>query len=379
VSIYEFAALAAAMTWAFSAVLAAGPSTAMGAIAFNRLRMAIVLVMLLVFVAATGGWRTVSAQHLAPLLLSGFIGIFMGDSALFLTMNRLGPRRTNILFASNAPFAAILGWFFLGETLVWQKVAGIAVVFTGIIVAIIFGKRRSQLGTWEEIKGSLPLGVALGLAAGACQAVGSLIARPVMEAGVDPATASAIRVAVAVFGLSALIATGWKPVQQKQRATPRMVLIVGISGSCRHGPRHDLRAVCPVGRQDRHCRHPFGDRAGMAFTSHLAENRRTSGRNGLDGRGLRDYRFRTDFRGIAKRRALSRNPFPCAFQLVGRIVPESSPFISPSSKLKAFRPRETHSGPPTTASFSKSALCFMPKDASSQAAWASQPEKPSSR
>jgi drug/metabolite transporter (DMT)-like permease len=230
VSIYEFAALAAAMTWAFSAVLAAGPSTAMGAIAFNRLRMAIVLVMLLVFVAATGGWRTVSAQHLAPLLLSGFIGIFMGDSALFLTMNRLGPRRTNILFASNAPFAAILGWFFLGETLVWQKVAGIAVVFTGIIVAIIFGKRRSQLGTWEEIKGSLPLGVALGLAAGACQAVGSLIARPVMEAGVDPATASAIRVAVAVFGLSALIATGWKPVQQKQRATPRMVLIVGISG-----------------------------------------------------------------------------------------------------------------------------------------------------
>ena len=34
-SIFELAAVAAAMTWAFSAVIAAGPSAELGAIAFN--------------------------------------------------------------------------------------------------------------------------------------------------------------------------------------------------------------------------------------------------------------------------------------------------------------------------------------------------------
>jgi drug/metabolite transporter (DMT)-like permease len=229
-SIHEFAAVAAAIAWALSGIFAAGPSSALGAIAFNRLRMAIVLAMLLVYIAFTGGWRTVETEHLGPLLASGFIGILLGDTCLFLTMNRLGPRRTNILFASNAPIAAILGWLFLGETLEPTKVLGIVIVFCGVILAIAFGKRRSQLHTWEAVRGPLALGIVLGLSAGLCQAVGSLIARPIMESGVDPATASAIRVTVAVIGLSLIMATGMQAVQPKARLTPRMVGLIAASG-----------------------------------------------------------------------------------------------------------------------------------------------------
>lgn len=229
-SAFELAAVAAAMTWAFSAVIAAGPSAQLGAIAFNRIRMAIVLVMLAMFVAATGGWRTLQPEHLLPLALSGFIGIFLGDTCLFLTMNRMGPRRSNILFSTNAPFSAVLGWLFLGETIVAQKIVGIAIVFAGVILAIVFGKRRSQLDTWESVRGSLAVGVALGLAAALCQSVGSLIARPVMATGVDPASASALRVTVAVVCLSLLMATGIRQVQARAKLTMRTAALIGVSG-----------------------------------------------------------------------------------------------------------------------------------------------------
>jgi drug/metabolite transporter (DMT)-like permease len=218
------------MTWAFSAVIAAGPSSQLGAIAFNRLRMGIVLVMLVIVIAITGGWRTLQPEFLAPLALSGFIGIFLGDTCLFLTMNRMGPRRSNILFSTNAPMSAVLGWLFLGEAIVPQKIAGIAVVFAGVILAIVFGKRRSQLDTWETVKGSLPAGIALGLGAAMCQSVGSLIARPLMASGVDPASASALRVAVAVVCLSLLMATGIRQVQARARPTARTVALIGVSG-----------------------------------------------------------------------------------------------------------------------------------------------------
>lgn len=227
---FEFAAVAAAMTWAFSAVIAAGPSSALGAIAFNRLRMSIVLVLLAAVTAAMGGWRSLHAEHLAPLALSGFIGIFLGDTCLFLTMNRMGPRRSNILFSTNAPISALLGWLFLGETIVAQKIVGIAIVFAGVVLAIVFGKRRSQLDTWETVKGSLPVGIALGLGAALCQSVSSLIARPVMADGVDPASASALRVGVAVICLSLLMATGIRQVQPKTKLTLRMALVIAVSG-----------------------------------------------------------------------------------------------------------------------------------------------------
>ena len=229
-SVFELAAVAAAMTWAFSAIIAAGPSAELGAIAFNRLRMGIVLVVLAAFVALTGGWRTLEAAHILPLTLSGLIGIFLGDTALFLTMNRLGPRRSNILFSTNAPISAVLGWLFLGETIAGQKILGIAIVFAGVVMAIVFGKRRSQLSAWETVKGPMWIGVALGLVAALCQSVGSLIARPVMETGVDPATASTLRVLVSVVCLSALMATGIKAVQPRAKLTLKTAGIVGLSG-----------------------------------------------------------------------------------------------------------------------------------------------------
>jgi drug/metabolite transporter (DMT)-like permease len=228
--IYNLAALAAALSWAISSILAANPSSALGALAFVRIRMTMVFAMLVLYVAITGGWRTVELSHLTPSILSGLIGILIGDAALFAAMNRLGPRRAGILFSSNAVFSVILGWLFLGERLGPVTLLGIVIALAGVMLAILFGKRKADLHHWEAVKGPLAVGIAIGLFSGLCQAVGSIIARPVMETGVDPAAIAAIRVGIASLGLTLAMAAGVKSARANAELTPRLAAQVAVSG-----------------------------------------------------------------------------------------------------------------------------------------------------
>jgi drug/metabolite transporter (DMT)-like permease len=228
--IYYAAALGAALCWALSSILSANPSSALGAMAFVRIRMALVFVMLAAVLAMTGGWRSVEVSQLGPTAISGLVGILMGDAALFATMNRLGPRRAGILFSSNAVFSVILGWLILSERLNALTLAGIAVALTGVALAILYGKRASQVHAWEAVKGSLMAGIAIGLFSGICQAVGSLVIRPVMESGVDPVAIAGIRVGIAALGLTLATVMKVPGTAAKTPLTRKLTAQVALSG-----------------------------------------------------------------------------------------------------------------------------------------------------
>lgn len=228
--VYELAALGAATCWALTGVISAWPAGHLGALAFNRLRQVFVTCLLAIYVLATGAWRELSYDHLGALLLSGVIGIFIGDTLLFATLNRVGPRRSGILFALNAPLAAVLGYLFLGETLTVRAMAGMALVLAGVVCAILYGGRRDQTHAWEEIKGPMSIGVALGLGAATGQAVGSIIARPVMASGIDPFLASMIRVGIAACLLSVMIALPIPSVKPKGPLTWPIAATTALTG-----------------------------------------------------------------------------------------------------------------------------------------------------
>jgi drug/metabolite transporter (DMT)-like permease len=228
--IYYLAALGAAFAWAISAIISANPSSALGSVAFVRIRMTMVFFMLAAVLIVSGGWRTVEAAHISPAIISGLIGILAGDAALFATMNRLGPRRAGILFSSNAVFSVILGWLFLSEKLDALTLGGIAVALAGVALAILFGKRGTDVHHWEAIKGPLSTGIAIGLFAGICQAIGSLVARPIMETGVDPVAIAAIRVGIASLGLTIALLAGVKSTRAKTALTLELAGQVAISG-----------------------------------------------------------------------------------------------------------------------------------------------------
>ncbi|MEN9895077.1 MAG: hypothetical protein RIR97_929 [Pseudomonadota bacterium] len=202
--IHEAAALFAAFCWSVTGLLANAPVRHLGAFTFTRYRMTVAVIIFAVLITATGRWEGLDAWMLLPTLASGFMGILLGDCALFLTQFRMGPRRTALLFATNAPMSVILGWLILGESLTFQALAGLVITFAGVMLAIAFGRGKPNLHAWEEVRGSLAVGIALGLSAAFLQSAGSLLARPVMQAGADPLMVSFIRAGTSVIGLHAL-------------------------------------------------------------------------------------------------------------------------------------------------------------------------------
>lgn len=194
---YELAALGAALSWVFASLIAADASREIGGVAFNRMRLTAGFVMLLMLTLASGTLQTIPTGHLPLLAISGLIGLGVGDSALFATFKRLGPRRAQILYACNAPIAVMLGMMFLDEAPSLIQLVGIVAVFSGVVIAIFWGKRVSQVHRWEQVQGAVWIGIAIGLLSGLGQAVGSILVKPVLDQGVDPVAASTVRIGAA--------------------------------------------------------------------------------------------------------------------------------------------------------------------------------------
>ncbi len=247
--IHEAAALGAAACWAVGGLISVAPAKHLGAIGYNRARMSVVFVMLAAFVTLDDSWSTIAPEHWAPMIWSGIIGIFIGDTALFLTLNRLGPRRTAIMFSMNAPIATLLGWLWLGEVMSLLSLLGIVLVIGGVVLAIAYGHRSTHRHHWEKISGPLWLGVSLGVLTALAQAVGTLIMRPIMQTGLDPVAASAVRIGVAALALSLLMQLPFRQFKQLAPFTPRIALAVVLAGFVGMGVGMTLFIFALVGGQ----------------------------------------------------------------------------------------------------------------------------------
>ncbi len=213
----ELSGLVAALCWTISSLVAPRLISQLGAFRFNTLRISFAA-LVLCFISL---WRINSAGVLAdflwPLILSGLLGILIGDSFLFNSVHRLGPRRAGVLFAMNAPFSILLAWLFLDEVLSLTELMFCGVVLLGVVIAILFGK-KGQTHEWETTKGSLGVGIFMALMAALCQASGALIAKPALLAGVDPMVASAVRVSTGAAGLLLAYFLYFKPRPNKALA-----------------------------------------------------------------------------------------------------------------------------------------------------------------
>lgn len=127
----------------------------------------------------------------------------------------------------------LLGWIFLGEQLSYLQILGVTIVTIGVVMAVVFGKRKAQQHHWEAIKGPVWIGVSLGVFAALCQAIGSILARPVMETGVDPVAASVVRVGTSALMLSIMVQLPIKALKRANPLTPKLLgltVLAGING-----------------------------------------------------------------------------------------------------------------------------------------------------
>jgi drug/metabolite transporter (DMT)-like permease len=229
-SAVDLLALGAAVCWALTGVLSAPNAKHLGAFAFTRWRMLLVLFMLWPVVLLTGSWHTLQWSDCAVMALSGLVGIFIGDTALFASMNRLGPRRTGVLFATNAFFSALIGFWVFDERMGAQALLGGVLVISGVMTAILLGSHKDESHAFEATHGKMVIGVGLGLMSALCQALGAMIAKPVMTGGIDPVAATAVRVSATCAAQFILLWTGFAPAKEHKPINLRILSRVALIG-----------------------------------------------------------------------------------------------------------------------------------------------------
>jgi len=196
----EFAALGTAGCWAIGSNLFAAAAQRMGSIVLNRLRITAAAVLLGVALLVVRGapwpvWAT--TWQIGLLAASGLIGFVFGDNYYFRALVILGPGRAALL-ASLAPvFTALLAWPLLGERPGPLVVAGMALTLGGIAAVLYEREQRVH----EHVEGSVAIGILAGVLAAVGQAVGFVLSKEALRTGLDPLSATVIRIVAAAVGV----------------------------------------------------------------------------------------------------------------------------------------------------------------------------------
>jgi drug/metabolite transporter (DMT)-like permease len=190
------AALASAASWAVGTMLFKGIGTEFSASAMTLVKSLLSLVLLaivLIFV----GWTRVPVSSLGLLILSGLIGIAVGDTCFFAALQRLRVHQLIVLMMLAPAMTLIMAILFLGEMPSRFAWLGIAMVLTGVSLTLGADLRHAKgpEGT--------PTGIIFGFLAIVCMGGSVIIAKAGL--GEIPALqATFLRMSAGFFGMLAV-------------------------------------------------------------------------------------------------------------------------------------------------------------------------------
>lgn len=197
----ELAALGAAYCWSWTAIFFTAAGTRIGSFSVNVIRLAMAIVLLgfttvLLMGTNVAGWF--AGGNLTFLILSGVIGLALGDAALFRALLLIGPRKTTLIFASTPIITSIIGWAVLSEKLSLQSWIAITITIAGIAFVI---SERSRTG-FKVKTGNTIKGIWIALLAALGQSVGLILSKIGMADQVDPLPATLLRI---IAGMAVLL------------------------------------------------------------------------------------------------------------------------------------------------------------------------------
>lgn len=187
-----FASILAAFFFALNATCAGRSVQASGPVRANLGRLIISVCVLGLFAHLFG--RGFDSASTGWFLLSGIIGMGLGDLGVFAALPLLGSRLTVLMTQClAAPIAALGEWLWLGTRLSGAQVLWGAMIIGGVLLALMPSKSSPPR---VRVR---PLGFLFGLLAAAGQGLGALVSRK----GVDVAIAAGESAHNATFGLNA--------------------------------------------------------------------------------------------------------------------------------------------------------------------------------
>ena len=220
----QVAGVATSFLWAVTSMSFAAAARRLGPVTVNAYRIPLAMLLLAVtHWALNGTWIPEFGSRQAWLLaFSGFIGLSIGDQALFIALVDIGPRLTTLMMTTSPIFAAALGWVALGETLGPLALLGIALTLAGVGWVVLERPARSAV----VVSPHRTRGVLMAIVGAACQAGGLLLSKQGMGHGwlpkaehMDPQAATLVRMFFATIGVIPIVLIH-RARQRRSGATP---------------------------------------------------------------------------------------------------------------------------------------------------------------
>ncbi len=206
----ESAALGAASLWAVSSVVYGSLGREISPLHLNLLKGAIAIALLGITLLVRSELPPImTATSLGLLLLSGAIGIGLGDTAFFVSLSCLGARRSLLMETLAPPIAAILALIFLQERLNASTWGGILLTVVGVAWVI-----TERVLAAERRLVHLHKGIIFGIIAAISLAIGGILTRAALsDTSISPLWAALLRISGGVVSL-----LPWLRIQQNSVA-----------------------------------------------------------------------------------------------------------------------------------------------------------------
>lgn len=205
-------ALLSAASWAFATVVFDRIGKVVPYVGITFLKGIFSIILMIVLLIFTGGLHKIGIWEFSFLALSGIIGISVGDSLFFKSLQDLGAKVQVIFFLLGQIFTMILSLLLLGELLSLEQYIGAIILLTGIVV-VIWGKQENHP---NKIRG-----IVCGLLSILCFSVSAIMVKMAI-ADVEVVTATFYRMAFGTiftlgFGVMGKQLPSWvKPLRDKQ-------------------------------------------------------------------------------------------------------------------------------------------------------------------
>lgn len=226
----EIAALTVALCWAIAARMFKVLGASFSPLSLNFWKGMVAIALLLVVTQLFLPPVNLPVSAYGWLLLSGVVGIGIGDTCFFQALNKIGDTQSVLITETLAPiFTALLAMVWIAEWLTWQQWLGIALVLVSVDM-VVKVRRKTQLHLFA------PSGYIYAAIAAVCQAVGAVISRDILTTYtfLDAFNASLVRLTgglLIIVLLMAVMKKRWLPQSDEPARMWRMFALATLLGT----------------------------------------------------------------------------------------------------------------------------------------------------
>jgi drug/metabolite transporter (DMT)-like permease len=237
----ELIAFVTVLCWSVGSQFFEYAGKRIGSLAVNMIKLLVAFVLFCLMGLITRGELIPTGFPLSAwkwLLISGVIGLAIGDMFLFRAFVEIGPRLAMLVMSLSAPLTALIGWLFLDEIYQPLQWVGLVVTLCGVSWVLIKQQGSSGLkesrsdGTRERTVSWRSLLVASGAPVG--QAIGYTMSKIGMTSGdgyLDAFASTQIRIIGGSLGFILLFfVMGWWPKIMESTKDPKSILFSTFGG-----------------------------------------------------------------------------------------------------------------------------------------------------